>query len=75
MRGYAPGSELVFDGEFGIPGALHGRVVIGSTPTGADASTVTLTHTVIAAIPEGGEVVHAAGWADVLQRLCAVAAG
>jgi Activator of Hsp90 ATPase homolog 1-like protein len=73
VRGFTQPRELILDGDFGVPGAIHGRLVVtlDETPPG---STITFTHTAIGAIPDDREAHHRDGWADLLARLCALAA-
>jgi hypothetical protein len=71
VRGYAPPAELILDGEFGIPGALHGRLLIQIAPSGNRSASITFTNTAIGAIPPRGTAAHETGWNTLLQRLCA----
>ena len=74
VRGYTPDEELILDGDFGVPGAIAGRLVISIRPETATASIVTFTNTAVGAIDPHAAAPHDAGWADLLSRLCAAAA-
>jgi len=74
VRGYTTDKELILDGDFGIPGALHGRLVVTLTETGPTSTTIRFEHTVLGAIEPGAADGHELGWGDLLRRLCAAAA-
>ena len=73
VRGFTAGRELILDGEFGIPGALSGRLVIELESRAADSTTVTFTNTAMGAIPDELPD-HEAGWAHLIGSLCDLAA-
>ena len=73
VRGYIEPAELILDGEFGIPGALHGRLIVSLHPD-ATGTVITFTHTAIGPIPADGTTAHERGWATLLERLCTTAA-
>jgi DNA-binding transcriptional ArsR family regulator/uncharacterized protein YndB with AHSA1/START domain len=72
VRGYTESAELILDGEFGIPGALHSRLTVSLRPDGPG-TLITFTHTAIGPIPADGTAAHERGWATLLERLCVTA--
>ena len=74
VRGFTANRELILDGDFGIPGAMHGRFVATLTPDGEGSTNIRFHHTVIGAIAEGATDGHEAGWGALLQQLCEAAA-
>jgi len=73
VRGYIEPAELIIDGEFGIPGALHGRLTV-SLHADATGTAIKFTHTAIGPIPADGTTAHERGWATLIERLCTTAA-
>jgi hypothetical protein len=73
VRGYTEPAELILDGEFGIPGALHGQLIVSLHPD-ETGTVIKFTHTAIGPIPADGTTAHEHGWATLLKRLCATAA-
>jgi DNA-binding transcriptional ArsR family regulator len=73
VRGYIEPAELILDGEFGIPGALHGRLIVSLHPD-ETGTVIKFTHTAIGPIPADGTTAHERGWATLLERLCITAA-
>ncbi len=69
VRGYQPERELILDGEFGIPGAISGRLVIQIEEMDPGTTSITFTNTVIGTIPEHLPE-HATAWATILGQLC-----
>lgn len=69
VRGYQPERELILDGEFGIPGAISGRLVIQIEELDPGTTSITFTNTAIGIIPEH-LTEHATAWATVLDQLC-----
>jgi DNA-binding transcriptional ArsR family regulator/uncharacterized protein YndB with AHSA1/START domain len=72
VRGYIEPAELVLDGEFGIPGALHGRLTVSLQAEGTG-TMITFSHTSIGPIPADGTTANERGWAILLGRLCTAA--
>lgn len=69
VRGYTPERELILDGEFGVPGALYGRLVVALEQVDATTTTITFTNRAIGAIPD--ELAgHEAGWRAMVSQLC-----
>lgn len=67
VRGFTKGRELILDGEFGVPGALSGRLVVDLEDLG-DSTTITFTNTAIGAIPDHLPD-NEAGWHALLGNL------
>ena len=73
VRGYIEPAELILDGAFGIPGALHGQLIVSLHPD-KTGTVIKFTHTAIGPIPADGTTAHERGWATLLERLCTTAA-
>lgn len=68
VRGFTHGRELILDGEFGIPGALSGRLVVDLEQEGTGSTNITFTNTAIGAIPDELPD-HEAGWNFLIGSL------
>ena len=73
VRGYTPNRELILDGDFGVPGAITGRLVVTIDRETDATSTVTFANTSIGDIDPRAAANHDTGWRDLLTRLCEAA--
>lgn len=81
IRGLHADKELIMDGTFGMPGAIHGQLrvrleekvqleeKVRLEELGGTQTKVSFAHEVIGAVAPGGEIQHVEGWTMLIANL------